>query len=331
MRFGIRRCSDWQQTSWNSKTLVTHTSLGFCKDPVTYVEMLYEQKVSKYKVLHSPAWEKFLGQKLQGSEMIMIVEDDRICPEGELERGRSISDTIYLTVVMSKHSQSVGGLCGWRKEKGHLDWDNLGLRTKWDKTWDAWPNTWHTERQQLAQAITMISMCQAHLPQVFRALSTGLSSSFFIGDLNKWGCQLSEQQLEETGDSLTPGLDYFLYTVDSSHISFTLKKEKKQTVDQDGLFFLESKDIRSIRGRKSGYLQHPQKCYLEKEMAVHSRILAWRIPQSEEPGGFMSLKESGMTWWVNNSYIKFRQPVKRKERSATLFDICPFCSHCDAW
>ena len=236
MRFGIRRCSDWQQTSWNSKTLVTHTSLGFCKDPVTYVEMLYEQKVSKYKVLHSPAWEKFLGQKLQGSEMIMIVEDDRICPEGELERGRSISDTIYLTVVMSKHSQSVGGLCGWRKEKGHLDWDNLGLRTKWDKTWDAWPNTWHTERQQLAQAITMISMCQAHLPQVFRALSTGLSSSFFIGDLNKWGCQLSEQQLEETGDSLTPGLDYFLYTVDSSHISFTLKKEKNKLLIKMGCF-----------------------------------------------------------------------------------------------
>ena len=24
---------------------------------------------------------------------------------------------------------------------------------------------------------------------------------------------------------------------------------------------------------------------LEKEMATHSRILAWRIPQTEEPGG----------------------------------------------
>ena len=29
-----------------------------------------------------------------------------------------ISDTIYSIVVMSKHSQSVGGLCGRREESG---------------------------------------------------------------------------------------------------------------------------------------------------------------------------------------------------------------------
>ena len=28
---------------------------------------------------------------------------------------------------------------------------------------------------------------------------------------------------------------------------------------------------------------------LEKEMAIHSRILAWRIPWTEEPGGLQSL------------------------------------------
>ena len=28
---------------------------------------------------------------------------------------------------------------------------------------------------------------------------------------------------------------------------------------------------------------------LEKEMAVHSSILAWRIPWTEEPGGLQSL------------------------------------------
>ena len=27
---------------------------------------------------------------------------------------------------------------------------------------------------------------------------------------------------------------------------------------------------------------------LEKEMAAHSRILAWQIPQTEEPGGLQS-------------------------------------------
>ena len=36
---------------------------------------------------------------------------------------------------------------------------------------------------------------------------------------------------------------------------------------------------------------------LEKEMATHSSILAWRILWTEEPGGlqFMGLKESDMT------------------------------------
>ena len=36
---------------------------------------------------------------------------------------------------------------------------------------------------------------------------------------------------------------------------------------------------------------------LEKEMAAHSCILAWRIPWTEEPGGLQSMgsKESDMT------------------------------------
>ena len=36
---------------------------------------------------------------------------------------------------------------------------------------------------------------------------------------------------------------------------------------------------------------------LEKEMATHSRILAWRIPWTEEPGGLQSMgcKESDTT------------------------------------
>ena len=29
--------------------------------------------------------------------------------------------------------------------------------------------------------------------------------------------------------------------------------------------------------------------FLEKEMATHSRILAWRIPWTEEPGGLQSM------------------------------------------
>ena len=36
---------------------------------------------------------------------------------------------------------------------------------------------------------------------------------------------------------------------------------------------------------------------LEKEMATHSSILAWRIPWTKEPGGLQSMgrKESDMT------------------------------------
>ena len=36
---------------------------------------------------------------------------------------------------------------------------------------------------------------------------------------------------------------------------------------------------------------------LEKEMAIHSGILAWEIPQTEEPGGLQSMgsQETDMT------------------------------------
>ena len=41
---------------------------------------------------------------------------------------------------------------------------------------------------------------------------------------------------------------------------------------------------------------------LEKEMAIHSNILAWKIPWTEEPGGLQSMgsQESDMTEHSNN-------------------------------
>ena len=33
---------------------------------------------------------------------------------------------------------------------------------------------------------------------------------------------------------------------------------------------------------------------LEKEMATHSSILAWRIPRTEEPGGLQSMGSQGV-------------------------------------
>ena len=43
---------------------------------------------------------------------------------------------------------------------------------------------------------------------------------------------------------------------------------------------------------------------LEKEMATHSKILAWRIPWTEEPGGLrsMGVTESDTTEQLNNNY-----------------------------
>ena len=41
---------------------------------------------------------------------------------------------------------------------------------------------------------------------------------------------------------------------------------------------------REKQGRSLG-----QKDPLEEEMAAHSSILAWRIPQTEEPGGLQSM------------------------------------------
>ena len=56
---------------------------------------------------------------------------------------------------------------------------------------------------------------------------------------------------------------------------------------------------RSPGGRNSNSLQFS----LEKEMATHSSILAWRIPWTEEPSRlqFMGSQESDITW----DYLSF--------------------------
>ena len=46
---------------------------------------------------------------------------------------------------------------------------------------------------------------------------------------------------------------------------------------------------------------------LEKEMAPHSSVLAWRIPRTEEPGGlqFMGLQRAGYNWQLTLSLRGF--------------------------
>ena len=42
---------------------------------------------------------------------------------------------------------------------------------------------------------------------------------------------------------------------------------------------------------------------LEKGMAIHSNILAWKIPQAEEPGGLQSMgSQLDMTQWLTHTH-----------------------------
>ena len=64
---------------------------------------------------------------------------------------------------------------------------------------------------------------------------------------------------------------------------------------------------------------------LEKEMAAHSSILAWKIPRMEKPGGLLSmgLKESDMTeqlhfhLYVEPKYNTNQHIYKAKTNSQT--------------
>ena len=50
---------------------------------------------------------------------------------------------------------------------------------------------------------------------------------------------------------------------------------------------------------------------LEKEMATHSSILAWRIPWTEEPGGLQSMWSQRVRHnWVTNTFRAFQEVIK---------------------
>jgi len=59
---------------------------------------------------------------------------------------------------------------------------------------------------------------------------------------------------------------------------------------------------------------------LEKEMAVHSRILAWKIPWTEEPGGLQSMGSLrvGHDWATSLSLFTFMH-CRRKWQPTPVF------------
>ena len=59
---------------------------------------------------------------------------------------------------------------------------------------------------------------------------------------------------------------------------------------------------------------------LEKEMATHSSILAWKIPQTEEPGRLQSMGSQRIRqYWATSSHFK----VPRSSQVALMVKILP--------
>ena len=67
---------------------------------------------------------------------------------------------------------------------------------------------------------------------------------------------------------------------------------------------------------------------LEKEMATHSSILAWRIPWMEEPGSYSPWcrKESDMTEWLHSLTTCIQHWVLPSEMHQVLYERKPVTS-----
>ena len=67
-------------------------------------------------------------------------------------------------------------------------------------------------------------------------------------------------------------------------------------MDQAGYWDLPSLVAQKVTGVKSLGQEDP----LEKEMATHSSILAWKIPRTEEPAGLHGVtKETWLCDWTH--------------------------------
>ena len=76
------------------------------------------------------------------------------------------------------------------------------------------------------------------------------------------------------------------------------KQVEKITFEMDSIFALVAQLAKNLLAAQKTQVQSlGWEDPLEKEMATYSSILAWRIPQTEEPGGLQSMgsHESEMT------------------------------------
>ena len=57
---------------------------------------------------------------------------------------------------------------------------------------------------------------------------------------------------------------------------------------------------------------------LEKEMATHSNILAWKISRTKEPGGLQSMGLQKVSWLSNWAHIKKAWIGGKRERKRIM-------------
>ena len=157
----------------------------------------------------------------------MIGRAQKVILKGEERRSGLLTQYTWWLWWQRVPNHQVTDVVGERVVKEHLDWDSPDLRIQWDNESDAWHNTWHTERDQLSEAITM---SQAHLPQ---ASGTGSSFSFF----SCWS-----EQVRMAIIWATMGGNRWLRRIQGWIISWTqwillTNCSRRKTFDQDGMFF----------------------------------------------------------------------------------------------
>ena len=72
---------------------------------------------------------------------------------------------------------------------------------------------------------------------------------------------------------------------------------------------------------------------LEKRMATHSSIFAWRIPWTEEPGRTQSIgswgRESYMTEWLTHAKVRKNMIENKKQTGLDAIACFYLCVPCD--
>ena len=89
----------------------------------------------------------------------------------------------------------------------------------------------------------------------------------------------------------------------------TLLKRPPGSVPRASLIAQSVKNLPAMQETQVQFLGREDP--LEKEMAIHSRILAWKIPWAEEPGGLqsMGLQESDTTLRLNHHHHHHQCPT----------------------